>query len=297
MAVCIACGTENRDKAVFCRGCATSLIALPTTATASATPAPDTSLKGPTQDCPVCQAKNPLVATSCKNCKASLVPDMAIPKAVVKPVAKSSGLHGRLAVMVGLVLVTTAVGAWWLGSGEQAPVKVAAVAVNEQPQALGVDLVASPPPLVPAASEAPPTADELATAAAAEQGDRIKKQAAAVVEADRKRRLREKRDKEARELALAEQAKAAQAQAQRQAELDRQRAEEAARQQALAAARAAAPPPPPVRTVDMVCGDSANFIAREVCRTRECRNPGFAKDPVCVRFREVEAANLRQPQY
>jgi hypothetical protein len=46
--------------------------------------------------------------------------------------------------------------------------------------------------------------------------------------------------------------------------------------------------------VDTVCASSSNFIAREVCRTRECRNPAFTNDPVCVRFRQVEAANRRQ---
>ena len=65
---------------------------------------------------------------------------------------------------------------------------------------------------------------------------------------------------------------------------------------ALAAASSAPPPAPePVRTVDMVCAGSSNFIAREVCRSRECGNPAFVNDPVCVRFREVEAANRRQP--
>jgi hypothetical protein len=46
--------------------------------------------------------------------------------------------------------------------------------------------------------------------------------------------------------------------------------------------------------VDTVCASSSNFIAREVCRTRECSNPAFTNDPVCVRFRQVEAANRRQ---
>ncbi|HEX5738897.1 MAG TPA: zinc ribbon domain-containing protein, partial [Hydrogenophaga sp.] len=113
MAVCTACGTDNRDKALFCRGCATSMVALAGSAPAApAAPAVDTTLKGPTQACPACQARNPLVATSCKTCGASLVPDMVVPKAIPRSVAPSSN-NAKLVVMVSLALVTTAVGAWW----------------------------------------------------------------------------------------------------------------------------------------------------------------------------------------
>lgn len=303
MAVCIACGTENRDNAMFCRGCATSMVALAGTQMAAKAPAaaaaPET--KGPTQECPACKTRNPLVATSCKSCGASLVPDMSpTVKAVAQPVA-TSRTRTPMWLAVGAALVATAAAAWWLGAHttRSAP-QVAATVDSDRPLALGVNLNTTPPPQAPldaAAPAAPAPSDPLtAAAAAAEQADRIKKQAAGVTEADRKRRQVERQQKEARERAAAERQRQAQEQA-RQAELERQRAEEAARQQqALAAARPVAPPEP-VRTVDLVCADSGNFIAREVCRTRECRNPGFTNDPVCVRFREVEAANRRQPMF
>ncbi|MDP2741973.1 MAG: zinc ribbon domain-containing protein [Hydrogenophaga sp.] len=302
MAVCIACGTDNRDKALFCRGCATSMVALAGSAAAApAAPAVDTP-KGPTQACPTCQAKNPLVATSCKTCGTSLVPDMvAVTKAIPASVAPSSS-NAKLVVMVSLALVslalvTTAVAAWWWSAQDtpSAPVATAAVPVIAQTTGLGTNLSAS---IDAASKDDLVDADTVSVAATEEQATRIKQQAAAVASADRARRIRERREKEARDLAAAEQMRAAQAREQQLAEQARRRDEEAARQKAAeVAALAAAQAVRPVQTVDMICAASTNFIAREVCRTRECKSPAFARDPVCVRFREVEAANTRQPMF
>lgn len=52
-----------------------------------------------------------------------------------------------------------------------------------------------------------------------------------------------------------------------------------------------APVPAPAQTVDQICAGSSNFLSRDLCRVRACRNPAVAGDPVCVRFREMEAAN------
>ncbi len=65
------------------------------------------------------------------------------------------------------------------------------------------------------------------------------------------------------------------------------------------ATSAAAPATPAVavqapttgQTVDQSCADSSNFLTRDFCRVRACRNPAMAGDPVCVRFREMEATN------
>jgi len=266
-------------------------------AAAPAAPAPDTASKGPTQTCPACQAKNSLVATSCKNCRASLVPDMvATPKTIPAAVAPSSS-NAKLVVMVSLALVTTAVGAWWWSAQDTPSAPVAAQVAPMVPQTTGPGIEATessaPAPVKEAVS-----ADAASVSAAEAQATRIKEQAAAVASADRTRRIRERKEKEARELAAAERLRAAQAAEQRQAEQARRRAEETARQKAAeAAVLAAAKPPPPVQTVDNICASSGNFIAREVCRTRECRSPAFTNDPVCVRFRQVEAANLRQPMF
>ncbi|MBA4265162.1 MAG: hypothetical protein C0453_08780 [Comamonadaceae bacterium] len=265
-------------------------------AAAPAAPAVDTP-KGPTQACPTCQAKNPLVATSCRTCGTSLVPDMvAVTKAIPASVAPSSS-NAKLVVMVGLALVTTAVAAWWWSAQDtpSAPVATAAVPVIAQTTGLGTNLSAS---IDAASKDDLVDADTVSVAAAEEQATRIKQQAAAVASADRARRIRERREKEARDLAAAEQMRAAQAREQQLAEQARRRDEEAARQKAAeVAALAATQPARSVQTVDTICASSANFIAREVCRTRECKSPAFARDPVCVRFREVEAANTRQPMF
>ena len=44
-------------------------------------------------------------------------------------------------------------------------------------------------------------------------------------------------------------------------------------------------------TVDERCADRSNFLSRDLCRIQACGNPALAADPVCVRFREMEAAN------
>ena len=63
MAVCIACGTDNRDKALFCRGCATSMVALAGSAAAAPAPAAVTyaSLTGDA-------AKGEKLFAQCKAC-------------------------------------------------------------------------------------------------------------------------------------------------------------------------------------------------------------------------------------
>jgi len=297
MAVCIACGTDNRDKALFCRGCATSMVALAGSAAAApAAPAVDTTPKGPTQACPACQAKNPLVATSCKTCGTSLVPDMvAVPKTVPASVAPTSS-NAKLVALVGLALVTTAVAAWWWSAQGTPSATVAIAAAPAVVQTAGLGINPGPGIEAPLKDDLV-EADAASVAAAEAQGSRIKQQADAVAAAERTRRARERREREARELAAAEQLRASQAREQ-QAEQARRRADEAARQKAVeVAALAAAQPARSVQTVDTICAASANFIAREVCRTRECKSPAFTNDPVCVRFREVEAANTRQPMF
>jgi hypothetical protein len=266
-------------------------------AAAPAVQATDTAPSGPTQTCPACQAKNSLVATSCKNCRASLVPDMvATPKTIPAAVAPSSS-NAKLVVMVSLALFTTAVGAWWWSAQGAPSAQVAAQVAPVVPQTTGLGIEATVS-AAPAPEKEVVSTEAAAVAAAEAQATRIKDQAAAVASADRARRIRERKVKEARALAAAEKQRAALAREQLQAEQARRRAEEAARQKAAeAAALAAAKPPPPVQTVDTVCASSSNFIAREVCRIRECRSPAFTNDPVCVRFRQVEAANRRQPTY
>ncbi len=62
-----------------------------------------------------------------------------------------------------------------------------------------------------------------------------------------------------------------------------------------------APAPAPVAvtqvappSVDQLCAGSGNFLARDLCRIRECGKPSLASDPVCVRFRQMDEARRQQ---
>ncbi len=293
MAFCGVCGTENRDKARFCIGCAKALVPLgdsaPTDAEALAA-APAASAPGPVQICPACQIANPLAATVCKSCRGSLVPDLAKPMPPPDPPARR-GAASRVAV--GLALGVVAVGVWWFGVKEGAgnpstlagvPALSQAGSPDAQPVRVGtavtLSTTAAPPP---GESSVAAQTERSALEKAAGEDTRIKRQAAANA-----RREQAARDRAAAE----EQARTAKAQ-------EQQRAEEALRQKAAAEAaqlaRATRPPPAPpapvVKTVEQTCASSGNFFSREVCRLRSCGSPAFASDPVCVRFREMEAAN------
>lgn len=68
------------------------------------------------------------------------------------------------------------------------------------------------------------------------------------------------------------------------------------RSEPVAPAPVAEAPPAPVvapkpRGVDETCADRGNFFSRDLCRIQACGNPALAGDPVCVRFRDMEAAN------
>lgn len=290
MATCEACGTENRDKARFCIGCAKALVPLADAASAApvaaAAAAPSARRM---QACPACQAGNPLAATVCQSCRASLVPDLARPPQGVSPPAKR-GMAFKAAGALALVLVAAT--AWWVGGGGGAGhwpgVDGAAVASRSalpavQPVGLAVAVSATAAPLpAPPATEPATPLERSAEEKAAAEAARAQRTAAAQA----------RREQVARERAAAEaQARAARA-------LEQQRADEAARQQTAAdaaeraRAAAAAPKPVPVlNTVEQTCASSGNFFSREVCRIKACQAPAFGNDPVCVRFRELEESS------
>jgi len=51
--------------------------------------------------------------------------------------------------------------------------------------------------------------------------------------------------------------------------------------------------PEALRSVSEVCAGAGGFIAVQFCRTRECRKSGQQNDPICVRQRDIEEAQLR----
>jgi hypothetical protein len=214
------------------------------------------------------------------------------------PTLPAAGAVKRKAVLLGLMLVLAGVGTWWKLSHTSG----------------SASLVATPEtsaPLQTQAAPAGPVAADLVETSTA------RNDAAHLSEAERLRLSLERLEREdrAHTAALAQQRAAMVAEQQRRVELARRRAEAAA---AATAAAEASPAPTPTAspqpttaaravaktevtalpaasaaTVELACADSSNFFTRDLCRLRECGKPAFARDPTCVRFREMEEANRR----
>lgn len=293
MAVCKACGTENRNKAKFCRGCAAPL------------PPEAASTRGgalPEHICPTCKVRNPAKARFCQACGVPLVP----PSVAYHPMPElpGSGTRQRAGVLlVGVVLVLASLGTWWKLSNTSDPASLAATPEATVPVAPANE--PAPPAPVPAPEPAVP---DLATASTAPGSE------AHLSEAERLRLSLERleREDQARSAALEQQRAAMAAEQRRRAEQARRRAEATA---AAATSPMPAPAPSPqpatatpaeaknettpppaasAATVELACAGSTNFFARDLCRIRECRKPSFARDPICVRFREMEEASRRK---
>src|SRR3990167_5580490 len=107
MAVCKACGTENRNKAKFCRGCAAPLPPEPASARGGVLPE---------HVCPTCKARNSAKALFCQACGVPLVP----PSVAFLPMPELPGSGTRQ--RAGLLLVGGALVLAGLGArGEVAP--------------------------------------------------------------------------------------------------------------------------------------------------------------------------------
>jgi hypothetical protein len=115
---------------------------------------------------------------------------------------------------------------------------------------------------------------------------------------ERARVARERRERDAQEALVQQERQRAAEQARREAEASRQAAEAAQR----AADAAPKPPPAPLpapptdRSVAALCAGSSNFLTREACQVRACFGGKNARDPVCVRYRELEESRRRQQE-
>ncbi|WP_084235997.1 zinc ribbon domain-containing protein [Hydrogenophaga taeniospiralis] len=302
MAVCKACGTENRNKAKFCRGCAAPLPPEPASARGGVLPE---------HICPTCKVRNSAKALFCQACGVPLVP----PSVAFHPMPELPGGGSRQRVgvlLAGLVLVLAGLGTWWKLSHSNGSPSLAATAEATAP----VPASTSPNgPATPAPAQATPASAVAPDAAATSPapGD-----ATHLSEAERLRLSLERLEREDKErtAALEQRRVAMAAEQQRRAELARRRAEAAAAAAAAAASHSAsassssqpstaatpaeaktetAPPlAASAATVEAACAGSTNFFARDLCRIRECRKPSFASDPICVRFREMEEATRRK---
>lgn len=265
MAVCAACGTENRDKAKFCKGCAQALVPL-------AAPAPVAASveRGPV--CPACHAPNRRSATVCKSCGAALG---AGPSGAASNAGAAQPRRGW-AWAVGSALLVAFGSAWWLQA--QSPAAPPAPATPQrmaQPDSASLQrvsvttaTVALPAATVPA-SAAQPESEALPRPVPAKKEAKTAKTPTVRGPTTAERQSAPPAEPEA--------ASAAADASQRQAgagESDRT--------------------PASAGSVDQQCAGSSNFIARDFCRVRACSDGARAGDPVCVRFRQMEEANRQR---
>lgn len=261
--VCEGCGTDNRDKAMFCLGCGVKLFTGP-----PHEPPPTPALTG---EAP------------------------ADPNPTTFSVAPAKGAMGRRLSLVGLLLGAAALTAWFHLHQQPSRTQqaspghvVPAPAVATQPPPATVPEVPAPAPK-PVTVTAQPAFDTAASAAKAEQMIEQNKQRA------RLNQQRIERERRERLLAAQEQTRAAR-------ELERQREEQASRQAGMVAAQPARAAPAPVEpvapppSVARICAQAGNFFTRDVCRLRECNKASQTNDPICVNFRKMEEANRAREQ-
>ncbi len=246
--------------------------------------------------CAACGAENRDKARYCRGCAQPLVPlaPGAVPTAAA-PERRSRSRTRRKAAdraavpwwkhpaagwSVAAALAVGGLGAWWGLPGAQVPAAAAPTApVSVSAPALTA-LPTWPPtaPVPSAAIESTVTAEQPvpvpAAASAPLAGETVRATAAPL--ANRAPRTPKPRAEPSPPTAPAE-------------------APAASRQPPNPASPAETAPPaaPAARTptVDERCADRSNFLSRDLCRIQACGNPALAADPVCVRFREMEAAN------
>lgn len=269
--VCPSCGAENRDKARFCRGCAR-----PLEQPGEADPSSDK------------RERRPGAAERARRRR--------------RAAAKAAG-PSRSRWTGALVAAVLALGiGWWLGARQtsptpaQAAARPATVAPADSVSPAASAAPVQPLAAVPATSAVEPPAGTDASAApdSAAAVDRLRQSVEMLERQDRAR------------AAVLEQQRLKAAQ-------EKQRADEARRRtDALAATATTAPatpatvvqanvpPPAPAApaapTVDQLCAGSTNVFARDFCRMRECGKPGYASDPVCVSFRQMEEARRQETE-
>ena len=276
---CETCGTENREGAKFCRGCARALQPIPSDAVAA------DSHSNRALRCGICKAihsRGALACAACGNPLGALQP-LAATEAEVK---EATAQTGRWLGLSAFLVAATAVGFWFLApSGPAEPREGAATAPLSNMPAVEHPVPANPEPVEAAA----PVAAALGAEEKAHFEELVKREA---------ERAEKARQTVAR---LAAQEKAAQVARAARAVAERQRAEAA--RQAVAApeavvragvpqspgeAVAAAPAMPPKLSVEQACANTSNFIARDLCRIDACRAAGNARDPICVWYRRLE---------
>ncbi|AOW13900.1 hypothetical protein LPB72_01105 [Hydrogenophaga crassostreae] len=281
MELCEACGTENRNKAKFCRGCARPL--LPIAAGVDLTDkASNRALR-----CGVCQAIHSRGAKTCQACGLPLDE----PKSDDTPQAQpTQGQKARRWPLLGILALAGAVIFWW-GANQKEPVEViegGEVVIDAQP-ALAPEKPTQLPAPAPSASAAAPSIETAMNADEKAHFDELVKREAERAEKARKTIAR----LAAQEKAASEASAAKSVAAER---LRNETARQAITQPGAAepvdsktAATAPKPSPPPARvSVEQACAKASNFLSRDLCRVDACREAINIRDPICVWYRKLD---------
>jgi hypothetical protein len=276
---CETCGTENREGAKFCRGCARALLPISPDDDAADTYS-NRALR-----CVVCKAIYSRGASECAACGNPLgtMQSLATPVPEATAVATKTG---RWRFVFAVLVTATVLGFWLLSPSRPAERRDdAAAAPLAKISAAGHSVPVNVEPVEAAA----PVAAALDTEEKAHFEDLVKR------EAERAEKARQT------VVRLAAQEKATQKARADRVTAERQRAE--AGHQAVvspeAVARAGVPQSPgeavatdpamsPKLSVEQACASASNFIARDLCRVEACRAVGNASDPICVWYRQLE---------
>lgn len=303
---CPSCGHLNKAGAKFCSTCGgqTQASILP--------PPPPPPAPPPTPRPPAAVDARPRQAVQ----PAAIIPQPRVQTQAQTP-ADASAAPSRVGVWIGVAIASTVVvaAATWFLVGHSVPTPASMPAATAPPSAM--PLVAAGEATVPAvaaANDASPAAITTPAALATPAEPGLPKAAAPTAgppavtgstpdaaALERARQAREKLDSDTRARTAAEQQRIAeQKQHRREEEAARQRADEARQ-------RAVVPPPvnpapiaPPAaqaalpQTVRQACSGSSNVVSELLCRTRECRKPANAADPICVKFKEIEDKNAQR---
>jgi hypothetical protein len=264
--VCAKCLADNRERAMYCKGCGSSL-------QAAAAPTASAPLAGEEQ------ATDP-------------------PAAPFGPGALGVSRNNRW--VVGFLLAAVALVAW-LYLQQITPSSRSVSSPSESQPGTSVAPVVE---LREPSEQDPPNTGQtnesaLSTVspsappdASTSESDRANALIARNAELNRERIDRQRPE---RRLAPREQAPAAQAPERQRADQPRS-VEQSPPEQPAVIAPTQQEPVTPALTVARICDSAGNFLTREVCRFRECLKVAQANDPICVRNREMEEAQRSREQ-
>ncbi len=258
--VCATCGTDNRERAMFCRGCSGSL---------QHTPPPD----------------RPILTGTVRDEERPAIPFKASPK----------GTASTSITAVAMLLLVGAAAVWFSMREDKPPQPTD----SPTPTASSTSVSAETPlpaadsalPENEALTAAPPARVAPSELASAE--DRVN---AMIARNARLKQDRLEREKRSRLEASREQARAAQELERQRADEANKLAN---RPPAQPVERVPSPAQPQALalTVTRICDGAGNFFSRELCRVRECSKASQDNDPVCVKIRAMEEAQRTREQY